>query len=188
MDKSEDEFSEITVVDAEEVKALSQQGWTLVKVVSSQSKESLCKQFPFQQNGGYPSSHSYSEEAVIQKAKFVMGKTDKKTNLELQGRLRDLEASLSVERTEHTKAKGTITELGNAVSGKGVEIRKLSDEIGALKERYANLSGNYEKLSGEYERLKKATLETIVKLPGGNEVSVDAAGKMVRTGETLGQP
>lgn len=184
-----DEFEgivEVSVVDAEQVQSLSQIGWKLLKVVSSQSKEGLCKQFPYMPQGNYsPSTYPYTEDAVIQRSKFVMGRPEN-IRSGLQDERDEATRLLYVEREAHEKAKKNLGELGTELTKKFGEITRLTGELKTMTERHENMSKSHEDLRLRFEKLQTATLETLIKLPGGNEVSLDAAGKMVRTGEIMG--
>lgn len=182
------DISCVTVVDADQVQSLSQQGWRVLKVISSQSVETLNKNFPYQTSpGSYPSTAPYTEEVVVQRSKFVMGKTPAILRAEMEKQINELNEQIQKGKESHSKIMLTVSELGDAATNKDREIRTLTSQLALTTEKYTNLVAGYTKVREDFDKLKKATLETLVKLPGGNEVSLDEAGKMVRTGEIIGE-
>ena len=182
-----DDIGEISVVDAENVQLLSSQGWKLLKVVSSQSVETLSRNFPFCPDGqNYAQSYQYNDQAVVQRSKFVMGKPGRILKDEMQAHIGQLTKELHAEKDEHTQAKRSLSELGTDCIKRQQDIDRFKGELKVMTERFEKMSAVYDDTKKKFEALQQATLQTLVKLPGGNEVSIDAAGKMVRAGEIMG--
>jgi hypothetical protein len=182
----EEDISEVQVVDAEQVGVLSQQGWRLLKVVSSQSVDTLTKNYAYQTSpGSYPSTFPYSEQVIVQRSKFVMGRTGIALKDEVQAKLDQALRERNDDRVALENAKREFEGLRKERDKKGEEVGKLTNELKAMTERFEKMSVCYDDIKKKFDALQKATLETLVKLPGGNEVSIDDAGKMLRTSEIL---
>jgi len=169
-----------------EVKALTDDGWIILKVVPMTEITPVNKTFVYLQTGNsYPQTHSYQENEVTRTAMFVMGRSEKH---EIDKIRRGLHAAAG----ELDEARKRIEELEKASTWQKEQIEKATKTAESHKQfsdattQRCNVQiARAVAAENELQKLKAGLAKTFVRLADGQEATIPEVAEMQKTSDIL---
>jgi hypothetical protein len=180
-------FCEIQIVPAYETRNYNPgNGWMVLKILQSERIADIGRTMAYQQPGCSPQIYCYTDREILRDISFVIGRREKSL-------VEDLTKSLG-EMTEKfyqltTKCEGfekSVKAKENNEAQLKRDIIELESRLDAERKEKDKVLEAHRSLHKEHETLKATILSTLVKLPGGNEATLQEAIGMVKTHEILG--
>lgn len=104
---------------------------------------------------------------------------------ELLSRIRRLDSELIGKEERINDLRRTVTQLEQQVKHEQEAAGHARREVDRVTEQYNETFERAETLAKQLQELKDAMARTILKLPGGNEVSMSEAVGMVKTNDVI---
>lgn len=179
-------FQEIQVVDVGDVSGYASRGWQVLKIVETDDVVTLDRVMAYHQSGNsYPTNHSYQDKAIAHRAKFVVGRPKENLIEELRVEISRLNGQIELRDKAHREAAAESKKLTEKLVEVNAEKSRFEDRLDTESGFRVKAETANAKLTTEYEALKKTIVDTLVKLPGGNDATLAEAIKMVKTDEIL---